>query len=349
MRIRYTSRLIASLTLFATFLVASPTWSQQKEGTRSRVRSSQKNDDSTLKEKPYLVVYKIQHASSESARKVLHDLLEPRSEKFTISVDMRSGSLIVSGNKNVHDLVIKVLETVDVVPNLKNKRETIKVFSLQNRNTVDVAKLLGELFLMENGSTGDVRIASDENANSIIVSGDLESLEMIESLLLRLDGARAAEVKKSTESSDKNVQFEVFWVADARELKTTKAKGSKIPKTISDFVKTKLSKEIDISDPVLISQARVQGYIGEKACKISAQQIPTIFGPGKTMEVSAAISHAPKESFSVDLKMYTGKGGENISTSIRTKPNHPICFAITQTLTGEVAIDSIFIVQITEK
>lgn len=125
-----------------------------------------------------------------------------------ISWDTNSNSIIVTGPSEAMPLLEALIERLDTLPDAETQ---IKVFTIVNGDATTLVELLQTLFTdtqgggggigqnsisslpLQSGAGGDsstlvtLRFGSDARTNSIIVSGSASDLEVVETLLLRLD------------------------------------------------------------------------------------------------------------------------------------------------------------------
>ena len=152
---------------------------------------------------------------SQQASRMLQMMTVDRSGKqvrsgilfdVTITADQTSNSLIVTGPAESMDLIEALIQRLDVLPDVETQ---IKVFQVINGDASALINMLDTLFtngqanLGAQGGTGtlplqsatategqslaNLRFTLDERTNSIIASGPVGDLEVVRSLLIRLD------------------------------------------------------------------------------------------------------------------------------------------------------------------
>lgn len=131
-----------------------------------------------------------------------------------VAADANSNSLVVTGPSRCMDLITALVTRLDVVPDIEVK---IKVFQLEHGDAVALLTALQSLFgaanqgggvqnfgqqtnlqsqlplqsnSAQNGATlAGLRFSVDERTNTLIVSGPVGDLQVIEDLIIRLDQA----------------------------------------------------------------------------------------------------------------------------------------------------------------
>ncbi|MBY0586662.1 hypothetical protein K2X85_05765 [bacterium] len=129
-------------------------------------------------------------------------------ESVTITPNRRANALIVSAPKDVLKLIESLITQLDVLPEAVAE---IKVFTLVNSDASTMAATLRGLFAQlqseqnrvavttgldsESNPLVELTFSIDERTNSILVSGTREQLEVVEAIILRLDGSDIEERK----------------------------------------------------------------------------------------------------------------------------------------------------------
>jgi type II secretion system protein D len=129
-------------------------------------------------------------------------------ESVTITPNRRANALIVSAPKDVLKLIESLITQLDVLPEAIAE---IKVFTLVNSDATTMAATLRGLFSQLQSEQNRVAVSTgpdsesnplveltfsiDERTNSILVSGTKEQLEVVEAIVLRLDGSDIEERK----------------------------------------------------------------------------------------------------------------------------------------------------------
>lgn len=129
-----------------------------------------------------------------------------------VTADPNSNSLVIRAPATSMSLIVELVRQLDQAPNVES---LVKVFTIENGDAVQLTTSLQTLF-GENAETQGtsvgaanlaglqpstasesslvpLRFSPDQRTNSIIASGSAEDLEVVESILLRLDTAGFAE------------------------------------------------------------------------------------------------------------------------------------------------------------
>jgi general secretion pathway protein D len=130
-----------------------------------------------------------------------------------VTADLNSNSLVVRAPATSMPLISELVRQLDKAPGVES---LVKVFTIENGDAVQLSTSLTDLFgedaSTEGTSVGSgnlgglppatangesslvpLRFSTDQRSNSIIASGSAEDLEVVESILLRLDTAGFAE------------------------------------------------------------------------------------------------------------------------------------------------------------
>jgi type II secretion system protein D len=123
-------------------------------------------------------------------------------EGVTITPNRRANAIIVSAPKEVMKLIETLVERLDVLPEAVAE---IKVFTLVNSDAVTMVQTLRALFAQLQSDSNRIAVTAgpdtessplieltfsvDERTNSILASGSREQLEVVEAIILRLDGS----------------------------------------------------------------------------------------------------------------------------------------------------------------
>lgn len=131
-------------------------------------------------------------------------------EGVTITPNRRANALIVAAPKDVMALIESLITRLDVLPEAIAE---IKVFTLVNSDAATMVQTLRSLFAQlqsdqnrvavtptplgtsETSPLVELSFSIDERTNSILVSGSREQLEVVEAIILRLDGSDIEERK----------------------------------------------------------------------------------------------------------------------------------------------------------
>ena len=154
-----------------------------------------------------------QTSASQQASRILQMMTVDRSGKqirsgilfdVVITADATSNSLIVTGPAESMELIEALIERLDVLPSVETQ---IKVFQVINGDASALIEMLQTLFTgdqanqnagasnlplqsataSEGQSIANLRFTLDERTNSIIATGPVGDLEVVRSLLIRLD------------------------------------------------------------------------------------------------------------------------------------------------------------------
>lgn len=137
-----------------------------------------------------------------------------------VTADDNANALVVRGPSSSMPLLEELIRQLDQTPGTES---FVKVFTLENGDAQQLSQALQQLFSAEGGPTGGVgqanlqglpqasaagesslvslRFSADVRTNSIIASGSASDLEVVESILLRLDTSGFADR-----------MFEVIWL-----------------------------------------------------------------------------------------------------------------------------------------
>lgn len=132
-------------------------------------------------------------------------------ENVRITPNRRANTLIVSAPPKTMSLIAALIGQLDVLP---KAHAEIKVFTLANSDATTMAQTLRGLFVQLDEQSGRVAVSAtpatagattlplieltfsvDERTNSILVSGTREQLQVVEAIILRLDGSDIEERK----------------------------------------------------------------------------------------------------------------------------------------------------------
>lgn len=129
---------------------------------------------------------------------------------LVVTADSNANALIVRGPASSMSLIAELVRQLDQVPGVET---VVKVFTIENGDAVRLATTLQELFAQTTTGTGaaggatvqlspatssssslvNLRFSTDQRTNSIIATGSVSDLEVVESILLRLDNSGFAE------------------------------------------------------------------------------------------------------------------------------------------------------------
>lgn len=119
-----------------------------------------------------------------------------------VSADPRANAIVVTAPSESMELITELIRQLDSLPGAEAQ---IKVFTVSNGDAVSLAEMLQELFgqeanrnnqpgpafqtagTSEDGTLVPLRFTVDERTNTVIASGSMADLEVVEAILLRLD------------------------------------------------------------------------------------------------------------------------------------------------------------------
>ncbi len=128
-------------------------------------------------------------------------------ENVRVTANTRSNTLIVSAPPKTLGLIEELIRQLDVAPSAVAE---IKVFTLQHSDAQRMVQTLQTLFSQVQGVGGEVTLAGipaaqtgvqlpqptfsvDERTNSLLISGSRMQLQVIEAIIIRLDGSEIQE------------------------------------------------------------------------------------------------------------------------------------------------------------
>ncbi len=152
-------------------------------------------------------VYPLEHADPSALQKVLTDLYTgPRSaniraeDRPIITVDARTGALVVAGNGKAFAIIEGLLKSLD--QKLPFELRDIALVALEHADANVVAPTLQKLMdarvtqraTLNQGQADALKvvIVADQRSNSLLVGGGREAFEMVQSLAKQLDAAGPA-------------------------------------------------------------------------------------------------------------------------------------------------------------
>ncbi len=175
-------------------------------------------------------VFELKSATANALQPMLRDLFENRSiqgtekDAVTVLADTRSNSLIVGARMEDMLIVEGLVRRLDVKP--KDLTTTVKLFTLQKANALDVAATVRGVYADPNGTgtatggagaqqgmTGGVSISVDERLNALIVSAGASDLERIGTLVKQLDThepTRVTEIRVFTLNNANAIEMAVI-------------------------------------------------------------------------------------------------------------------------------------------
>ncbi len=129
---------------------------------------------------------------------------------LVVTADANANALIVRGPSSSMSLIGELIRQLDQVPGVE---AVVKVFTIENGDALKLTTTLQELFAQATTGAGaaggatvqlapstssssslvNLRFSTDQRTNSIIATGSAADLEVVESILLRLDNSGFAE------------------------------------------------------------------------------------------------------------------------------------------------------------
>ena len=128
---------------------------------------------------------------------------------LVVTADANANAVIVRGPSSSMSLIAELIRQLDQVPGVES---LVKVFTIENGDALKLSTSLQELFAQATGqgaaqgnigqlapatasssSLVNLRFSTDQRTNSIIATGSASDLEVVESILLRLDTSGFAE------------------------------------------------------------------------------------------------------------------------------------------------------------
>jgi type II secretion system protein D len=115
-----------------------------------------------------------------------------------VTADIRANAIVVTGPPENMELIGELIRQLDQLPSAESQ---IKVFTIVNGDALGLVEVLEDLFGQTTAGGGQfgqqqlgtdtslvpLRFSVDQRTNSVIVSGAISDLEVVEAILLRLD------------------------------------------------------------------------------------------------------------------------------------------------------------------
>ncbi|HRE99094.1 MAG TPA: secretin N-terminal domain-containing protein [Pirellulaceae bacterium] len=156
-------------------------------------------------------VFPLRHATAEQVDETLQEFFGDRNglgPQITSSIDDRTNSIVVHAAGRDLEQVRALIARLDVPRGERTRRA--RIFELRHSLAADVAETLGDAIaaaapagggaslelltvddagkeLLRSGILEDVEITADERQNTLIVTGPIETFELIEALIRQLD------------------------------------------------------------------------------------------------------------------------------------------------------------------
>ncbi len=176
-----------------------------------------------------------------------------------VTADIRANAIVVTGPPENMDLIGELIRQLDQLPSAEAQ---IKVFTIVNGDALGLVEVLEDLFGQTTTGGGQfgqqqlgtetslvpLRFSVDQRTNSVIVSGAISDLEVVEAILLRLDESDARE-RQSTVYRLSNAPAADVAAAINEFLRSQRQVEQLAPETISPF--EQIEREvIVVAEPV---------------------------------------------------------------------------------------------------
>ncbi|MGO9114593.1 MAG: secretin N-terminal domain-containing protein [Thermoguttaceae bacterium] len=191
-------------------------------------------------ESPGLVIYKLNYVNWQIAVEVLKTVLAGDDRLIP---DLKTHSLMVVSPPDTQRKVADLLKKVDVPPMAEEPEQQIKIFTLINADPASAAKAISTIGLK------GLRVSIDERSRSIIAVGSMETLNIAEALITKLDDPPTTAVRR--------YDVRVIWLASGL---TGEGRGEPPTDDLKDVV-AELSR-LGIKDPRQVGQMVVQTSSG---------------------------------------------------------------------------------------
>ncbi|MFP6669032.1 MAG: secretin N-terminal domain-containing protein [Pirellulales bacterium] len=176
-----------------------------------------------------------------------------------VTADIRANAIVVTGPPENMELIGELIRQLDQLPSAEAQ---IKVFTIVNGDALGLVEVLEDLFGQTTTGGGQfgqqqlgtetslvpLRFSVDQRTNSVIVSGAMSDLEVVEAILLRLDESDARE-RQSTVYRLSNAPAADVAAAINEFLRSQRQVEQLAPETISPF--EQIEREvIVVAEPV---------------------------------------------------------------------------------------------------
>lgn len=274
----------------------------------------------TNQDEPTIIFYKLSVIDSQTAYDVVGTFLQG-STSARIQQDKRNNALVVMAKQSEHAILKKLLEKLDNRPAIK--QESPKVFRLSEINSGDAIQVVSSILKDKKFS-----LADDPASNSIIVSADTDTLQMIKDLLALLD-------KPSGKPSDDvlNCRIRVTWLVDAKSIRFPN-----LPEGVASEPSVRLA---DIAKYL----AKSQNWNALKTLTSASTLVATLQDDSSAYTVSSSIVQGTQvlessgtikryddsnDRFLIDFKTTLLSNGDKnqTETSLILKAGHPVAFSI---------------------
>jgi flavodoxin len=183
-------------------------------------------------------IYPIEHAAARDLAPILMHL---RGEGESITVDERTNSIIAFGDESLQNDIADLIAKLDVAVD-EGGTADVRTIPLEHaRANDDLAVILSNV-LRDRGQN-QLRIATDDSTNQLILRGSTRALEAAAALVQALDQPRKGE-------SDSDLSFRIVWLAS-----DTHASGD-VPNDMGDVIAA--LEDIGITDLAVAAQTVVR-------------------------------------------------------------------------------------------
>jgi type II secretion system protein D len=205
-------------------------------------------------------VYPLEHIDGNNFRRILEDVNSGNNslregDRPTITVDIRSNSLIVAGNETAFSVVESLMALLD--KELPLELRDIKIIRLNHAAATVLSGTIQQLMdarvtRLNNtgkarGTSQSVTILAESRSNSLLVTGGQDAFELVKSLAEQLDEAPPA--------ISGTIRLVTLKYADARTVAATLSGvfSQRYAKASSDEQRKK--------QPIIIADARINGLL----------------------------------------------------------------------------------------
>ena len=302
------------LILVAGILLPNVTWAQQE---KPAAQTAEKDAQEHL-----IRVYQVK-GDPKLLSNVIGTLYAENAYFSKLRMATDGQKIIIQGSRESHNLIENLISKLDsAVPG-------IRIFFLKHIPADQCLKLL-EKVMTKAVAKEKLGMAVDPRTNSIVVSAaSEEQIENIHELIEVFDQPKPSDLPDSSKGT---ISLELFWVVDGLDDSLVNVqKGNEMTRIVE------LTKKLGLKNPKLVSKAKVRCDLST-ARSVSVANIPSLLGKDRQMSVSADIE--PVEgAFQIELEVDAGSA---MTTTIKTKPNHPICMGSLTTTYGDKLVESAF-------
>lgn len=186
----------------------------------------------------------LQYADARDSKVTIEDLIVPQTARMT--VDPRTNSILITGNKQELDFVVDLIKQLDVPPKRKATDETM----FESYPFPDPQSLQQGFHLFQSMLAGEHSVKMDMDANSLnlYLQGTDRHHQIARNLIKEL--SQAAATLQST-----NVHVASYLIVDGSDLKDRAAELKKPQGKLGQVLSAATEKGlVDISQPLVASQ-----------------------------------------------------------------------------------------------